>query len=132
MLYFFIFLLTYVLYNSYIISCLGSFIFFFIIFTALLALGVLNLKMYSNSTIQSEITFMISLIIWLKLYNLTNLFECITFTLLFSNIININYNFLKKNFITKNNDLFFNKNKSNIYEEINVYKKIISNISCFH
>lgn len=132
MLYFFIFLFIYILYNSYIISCLGSYIFFFVIYFVLFVIGIMNLKLYNNILIQSEISLFLSLLVWLRLYNLVNLFECLIFSFIFNNIFNINYNFLTKDFINKNNDLFLLKNKSNIYEEINVYKKMILNISCFH
>lgn len=95
-------------------------------------LSIHHAKVYSNTLLQVEVIMFASFVIWLKLYNLINLFEHLIFSKIFSNIFSLEYNFVNKNYVENNKDLYLLNNQSNVYEQSNTYKNLISNISCFH
>ena len=95
-------------------------------------LSIHHAKVYSNTLLQVEVIMCASFVIWLKLYNLINLFEHLIFSKIFSNIFSLEYNFVNKNYVENNKDLYLLNNQSNVYEQSNTYKNLISNISCFH
>lgn len=132
MFYFFIFIQIYLLFYSHVILCLGSYLFVFVIFLVLVNLSIHHAKVYSNTLLQVEVIMFASFVIWLKLYNLINLFEHLIFSKIFSNIFSLEYNFVNKNYVENNKDLYLLNNQSNVYEQSNTYKNLISNISCFH
>lgn len=126
MFYFFIILNTYILFYSELISCIGSLLFLFVISVILVIIGITNQNFFFNTLNKIETVSLLSFIFWLKLEKIINLFEINLFNKLFNEVFNTNYNFLTKNYINENKYFFKKKNKFNIFEELNRYKKLIT------
>lgn len=113
-----------------LVGSLFGFLPFFIIYT------LFNTFSDSSDTTfvlnQINISFLLSLIVWLKIFNLVSFFESVFISNLLLKITSIQQHFLTHNFINSKKNFFYQRNKYEIYEECKVYQNFLVSIACFH
>lgn len=112
--------------NFQCLCALGSYLFIFIISTVLILIGITFKSIYVDLTNQFDNTMFLSVLVWFKLFNLTNFFELLTFYKIFDNILKVkHYKNINKQYIssilTKQQVI----RKTNIKKSVLSYKKLI-------